>query len=128
MGFAIAIANPATEAWRWTKVKRKTDRDDADQLAKLASMNQLAHGAHASAAAAAEAAIGASPTLAGAAAHRIRRTRSARSSTSRALALPRGTKCWTKAGIEQMRLESKEDHRMVMSTTSGAAGWILNCW
>ena len=41
MGFAIAIANPATEAWRWTKVKRKTDKDDALKLAKLASMNQL---------------------------------------------------------------------------------------
>ena len=32
MGFQIAIANPSTEAWRWTKVKRKTDRDDALKL------------------------------------------------------------------------------------------------
>jgi transposase len=41
MGFTIAVANPAGEAWRWTKIKRKTDRDDALKLAKLASMNQL---------------------------------------------------------------------------------------
>ncbi len=41
MGFKIAVANAATEAWRWTKVKRKTDKDDALKLAKLASMNQL---------------------------------------------------------------------------------------
>jgi hypothetical protein len=39
MGFAIAVANPATEAWRWTKIKRKTDHDDALKLAKLASGN-----------------------------------------------------------------------------------------
>ena len=47
MGFKIAVANPATEAWRWTKVKRKTDRDDALKLAKLASMKSTAHGAYA---------------------------------------------------------------------------------
>ena len=29
LGMTIAVANPAHEAWRWTRVKRKTDKDDA---------------------------------------------------------------------------------------------------
>jgi transposase len=33
---AVAVANPADEARRWTKVKRKTHRDDALKLAKMA--------------------------------------------------------------------------------------------
>jgi transposase len=41
LGFAVAVANPCHEAWRWTKVKRKTDQDDALKLAKMALMNQL---------------------------------------------------------------------------------------
>src|SRR3954454_2578783 len=41
LGFAIAVANPCHEAWRWTKVKRKTDKDDALKLAKLAVLGQL---------------------------------------------------------------------------------------
>src|SRR5687767_8791208 len=27
LGFSVAVANPCHEAWRWTKVKRKTDKD-----------------------------------------------------------------------------------------------------
>ena len=41
LGFAVAVANPSHEAWRWTKVKRKTDRDDALKLASMAAMRQL---------------------------------------------------------------------------------------
>ena len=41
MGMAVAVANPAHEAWRWTRVKRKTDKDDALKLAKLALLGQL---------------------------------------------------------------------------------------
>jgi transposase len=37
----VAIANPSHEAWRWTRVKRKTDKDDALKLAKLALLRQL---------------------------------------------------------------------------------------
>ncbi len=36
----IEVANPQHEGWRWNKVKRKTDRDDALKLARLAAMNQ----------------------------------------------------------------------------------------
>src|SRR3954463_13919798 len=38
---SVAVANPAHEAWRWTRVKRKTDKDDALKLAKLTVLGQL---------------------------------------------------------------------------------------
>lgn len=41
LGIAVAVANPAHEAWRWTRVKRKTDKDDALKLAKLVVLGQL---------------------------------------------------------------------------------------
>src|SRR5262249_38750097 len=41
LGMIVAVANPAHEAWRWTRVKRKTDKDDALKLAKLAVLGQL---------------------------------------------------------------------------------------
>ena len=41
LGMTVAVANPAHEAWRWTRVKRKTDKDDALKLAKLAVLGQL---------------------------------------------------------------------------------------
>ena len=37
----IEVANPQHEGWRWNKVKRKTDRDDALKLARLSAMSQL---------------------------------------------------------------------------------------
>ena len=41
LGINVAVANPAHEAWRWTRVKRKTDKDDALKLARLALLGQL---------------------------------------------------------------------------------------
>jgi transposase len=41
LGIAVAVANPAHEAWRWTRVKRKGDKDDALKLAKLTVLGQL---------------------------------------------------------------------------------------
>jgi transposase len=41
LGMNVAVANPAHEAWRWTRVKRKTDKDDALKLAKLSVLGQL---------------------------------------------------------------------------------------
>lgn len=41
LGVAIEVANVNGEAWRWQRVKRKTDRDDALKLARLAAMGQL---------------------------------------------------------------------------------------
>jgi hypothetical protein len=39
--FSVLIANPSNEAWRWTKVKRKTDRDDALKLARMADRGDI---------------------------------------------------------------------------------------
>jgi transposase len=41
LGLAVVVANPCDEAWRWRKVKRKTDRDDALKLVRLALVGQL---------------------------------------------------------------------------------------
>lgn len=37
----VQVANPNTEGWRWRRVKRKTDRDDALKLARLSAAGQL---------------------------------------------------------------------------------------
>ncbi len=106
LGLSVAVANPSNEAWRWTKVKRKTDRDDALKLAKMASMNQL-------------------PTVhmpgpqqrqrRRLVHHRRalveRRTRVKNQVRSifgqQGLPLPRGGKCWTKAGVKQLADEAR---------------------
>ena len=41
LGIEVHVANPNTEGWRWRRVKRKTDRDDALKLARLSSAGQL---------------------------------------------------------------------------------------
>mgnify|MGYP007071125238 FL=1 len=41
LGLACRLANPLGEDWPWSKVKRKTDRDDALKLARLAALGQL---------------------------------------------------------------------------------------
>ena len=41
LGLACRVANPLGEAWRWKKVKRKTDRDDAYKLIRLYTLNEL---------------------------------------------------------------------------------------
>jgi transposase len=41
LGIEIRVANVLGEAWKWKRVKRKTDRDDAVKLARLAAGDQL---------------------------------------------------------------------------------------
>jgi transposase len=41
VGLAAKVVAANTEAWQWRRVKRKTDRDDALKLAKLALLDQL---------------------------------------------------------------------------------------
>jgi transposase len=41
LSIEVRVANVLGEAWRWRRVKRKTDRDDALKLAKLAASDQL---------------------------------------------------------------------------------------
>lgn len=41
LGIEVRVANTNGEAWKWKRVKRKTDRDDALKLAKLCATDQL---------------------------------------------------------------------------------------
>lgn len=41
LDLAVQVANPNHEAWRWRRVKNKSDRKDALKLAKLSAMGQL---------------------------------------------------------------------------------------
>ncbi len=41
LSIEVRVANVLGEAWKWRRVKRKTDRDDALKLAKLAASGQL---------------------------------------------------------------------------------------
>src|SRR4051794_34050079 len=41
LGVACKVANTASEAWRYTHAKRKTDRDDALRLAQLEALGQI---------------------------------------------------------------------------------------
>jgi transposase len=106
LGMHVAVANPAHEAWRWTRVKRKTDKDDALKLAKLAVLGQLPT-AH-------------MPSPAQRQRRRLvhyrrvlvdRRTQiknQVRSIYSQqGLSLPRRGKAWTKIGIRQMAEEAR---------------------
>lgn len=106
LGFVVAVANPSHEAWRWTKVKRKTDRDDAHKLASMAAMRQL-------------------PTVHMPSPQQRQKRRlihqrrslvqrrtevknSIRSIFSQqGLPLARGTKQWTRPGIKQLKGESR---------------------
>jgi len=106
LGFTVAVANPSSEAWRWTKVKRKTDRDDAHKLASLAAMRQL-------------------PTVHMPSPQQRQKRRLVHQRRSlvqrrtevkntirsifsqQGLQLVRGNKQWTIAGIEQLKQESK---------------------
>lgn len=41
LALSCLVADPNNEAWRWSKVKRKTDRDDALKLARMAALGEL---------------------------------------------------------------------------------------
>src|SRR6266576_1776264 len=41
LGIELQVANPSDDAWRWRKVKKKNDRQDALKLAQLSAVNQL---------------------------------------------------------------------------------------
>jgi transposase len=41
LGVSIVIVNANDERWRWQRVKRKTDQDDALKMARLALLDQL---------------------------------------------------------------------------------------
>jgi transposase len=41
LGLKTLVCSTNEDAWKWSNVKRKTDRDDALKLARLAAMNEL---------------------------------------------------------------------------------------
>jgi transposase len=41
MGIAVEVANTSDDSWRWRKVKRKNDRQDALKAARLSAVNQI---------------------------------------------------------------------------------------
>ena len=106
LGIGVAIANCSHEAWRWSRVKRKTDKDDALKLAKLVTLRQLPT-VH-------------MPSPAQRQKRRLvhyrrvlvdRRTaimNQIRSIYSQqGLSLPKRARCWTKPGMEQLKKEAK---------------------
>jgi transposase len=108
LGLSVAVANCCHEAWKWRKVKRKTDKDDAFKLAKMA-LNEELPTVH-------------MPTPTRRQKRRLiqhrrglvqRRTqvknaiRSIFSQQGLSHLLPRGTKAWTQAGVEQLKREAR---------------------
>jgi transposase len=108
LGCRVTVANANHEAWRWRRVKRKTDRDDALKLAKLALLDQLP-------------AVHVPPPDARQRRHLVlqrrslvrRRTacknavRSVFSQQGLTELLPRGKKAWSRAGIDQLRAHAR---------------------
>jgi len=106
LGVTVTVTHANGEAWQWRRVKRKTDRDDALKLAKLALMDQLP-AVHV-------------PSPEQRQKRRLilhrrsvvtRRTQSRNAIRSifsqQGLALARGGKQWTKAGVQELNTYAK---------------------
>jgi transposase len=108
LGHSVAVANCTHDAWKWKKVKRKTDKDDAHKLAMMALNDEL-------------------PTVHMPTPPRRQKRRlilhrralvARRTQCKNAIRsifhqqglshqLPRGTKAWTKAGIDQLAADAR---------------------
>lgn len=112
LGTSTIVVNANDERWRWRRVKRKTDRDDALKLARLAMLDQL----------------GAVHMPGPSARQRRRLMLHRRSVVSRrtqsrnavraifnqqGLSLARGGKQWTIAGVAQLREHARPIERCV---------------
>lgn len=106
LGCRVTVANANHEAWRWRRVKRKTDRDDAVKLAKMALLDQLP-------------AVHVPPPDARQRRHLVLQRRSLvqrRTACKNAVRavfsqqgltehLPRGKKAWSRAAVRRLRAE-----------------------
>src|SRR5205807_701188 len=105
-GLAVKVANTNGEAWRFTHLKRKTDRDDALRLAELEALGQLPTVTLPDAAARQRRALIAHrQTLVGrrvAAQNRIRSL-----FAGQGLPSPRGHRAWTETGLAGLDLQAK---------------------
>lgn len=108
LGLTVKVANCCHEAWKWRKVKRKTDKDDALKLVRMELQDEL-------------------PTVHVPAPDRRQRRRliqhrrslvgrrtqckngirSIFSQQGMSEQLPRGSKAWTNAGVAQLREHAK---------------------
>ena len=109
LGCRVGVANTCHEAWKWRRVKRKTDKDDALRLARMAMLEQLP-------------AVHVPPPGVRQRRHLVlqrralvqRRTacknavRSVFSQQGLTELLPRGKKAWTRAGVEQLRAHARD--------------------
>jgi transposase len=106
LGLAAKVVAANTEAWHWRRVKRKTDRDDALKLARLALLDQLT--------------VVHMPSPAQRQRRRLilhRRSVVSRRTMSRnairsifsqqGIALARGGKQWTRAGLAQLEAHAR---------------------
>jgi transposase len=106
LGLPAVVVSANSEAWKWQRVKRKTDRDDALKLARLALLDQLT-AVHV-------------PDPARRQVRRLilhrrsivsRRTQSRNAIRSifsqQGIALARGSKQWTRAGVAQLKEHAK---------------------
>jgi transposase len=105
-GLRVKVANTAAEAWRFTHLKRKTDRDDALRLAELEALGQLPTVALPDAATRQRRAlIAARQALVGrrtACQNRIRALFAAQG-----LPTPRGHRAWTEVGLAGLDGQAK---------------------
>jgi transposase len=109
LGVAVTVVHTiGDERWRWHKVKRKTDKDDALKLARLALLGELPPAVH-------------MPSPAQRQKRRLivhrrsvvsRRTRSRNAIRSiysqQGLPLAKGNKQWTRAGVAQLRADARD--------------------
>jgi transposase len=125
LSIEVRVANVLGEAWKWKRVKRKTDRDDAHKLAKLAATDQLPW-VHV-------------PKLAVRQhrslikyRHALIDRRTGIKNTIRSLLdaqglpLPGGSRGWTIASIEELKKLSRPLHARATPTTCGAVSSSWN--
>jgi transposase len=106
MRIEVVVANVAEDAWKWKKLKRKTDRDDALKLAKPAALGQItAVYTPGPAVRQWRTLIKHRKALVG---QRNRVQNAIRALlAAQGLAMPRAASAWTQAGLEELRQQAR---------------------
>jgi transposase len=106
LGVEVQVANTSEDAWRWRKVKKKNDRCDALKAAQLSAVNQLreVHIPHIE--------VRQWRALIAFRQQLVRRRGKVKNHIrdlllSEGQILPRGAKCWTQLGVEQLTALAK---------------------
>jgi transposase len=106
LGVEVQVANTSEDAWRWRKVKKKNDRCDALKAAQLSAVNQLreVHIPHIE--------VRQWRALIAFRQQLVRRRGKVKNHIrdlllSEGQILPRGAKCWTQLGVEQLMALAK---------------------